>query len=106
MVDHRYNKNPSDWREIFGENDALLYSLAHIFYSASVFMIRGESFRGKQLENYTLRAERFAVAMQDNPLNHQPYLSSQSEPLIFMIGSFRLTQIGEFRSTRTARVSG
>ena len=81
MVDRRYNKegafnmiftsnkDPSDWREIFGENDALLCSLDRLFDSATVFTFRGESFRGKQLENYTLRAEHSASAMQDNPLN-------------------------------------
>jgi DNA replication protein DnaC len=82
MVDRRYNKegafnmiftsnkNPSDWREIFGENDALLCSLDRLFDSASVFTFRGESFRGKHLENYTLRAEHSASTTQDNPLNH------------------------------------
>lgn len=64
------NKNPSDWREIFGENDALLCSLDRLFDSASVFTFRGESFRGKHLENYTLRAEHSASTTQDNPLNH------------------------------------
>ena len=64
------NKDPSDWREIFGENDALVCSLDRLFDSASVFTIRGESFLGKQLENYTLRAEHSTAAMQNNSLNH------------------------------------
>ena len=50
MVDRRYNK------ENFKEADALLCSLDRIFDDALVFNIRGESFRGKRLENIALQA--------------------------------------------------
>lgn len=68
MVDHRYNKEgafnlvftsnktPSQWKENFREADSLLCSLDRIFDDALVFNIRGESFRGKRLENIALQA--------------------------------------------------
>ena len=68
LIDRRYNKegaynlvftsnkNPNQWRENFREDDSLLCSLDRIFDDATVFNIRGESFRGKNLENIALRA--------------------------------------------------
>ena len=66
LVDRRYNKEgafnivftsnktPSLWRENFNEDDALLCALDRIFDDATVFQIRGESFRGKNLETIAL----------------------------------------------------
>ena len=49
------NKNPSLWRENFNEDDSLLCALDRIFDDATVFNIRGESFRGKKLETIALQ---------------------------------------------------
>ena len=68
MIDRRYNKdgsynivftsnkNPSQWREIFNEDDALLCALDRIFDDATVFTIRGQSYRGRKLEKISLQA--------------------------------------------------
>ena len=67
MIDRRYNKdgsynivftsnkNPSQWREIFNEDDALLCALDRIFDDATVFTIRGQSYRGRKLEKVALQ---------------------------------------------------
>lgn len=67
MVDRRYqkegysnmaftsNRDPSQWKENFCENDALLCALDRIFDDAVVFTIKGESFRGRKLETVSLR---------------------------------------------------
>jgi DNA replication protein DnaC len=73
MVDRRYNKegaynlvftsnkSPSLWRENFNEDDALLCALDRIFDDATVFSIRGESFRGKRLETVALQTGHVPV---------------------------------------------
>lgn len=70
LVDRRYNKegsynivftsnkNPSQWRNIFDEDDALLCALDRIFDDATVFTIRGESFRGRKLDKVALQVGR------------------------------------------------
>lgn len=70
LIDRRYNKegsfnivftsnkNPSQWRSNFNEDDALLCSLDRIFDDATVFNIKGESFRGKKLETVALQTSR------------------------------------------------
>ena len=70
MIDRRYNKdgsynvvftsnkNPSQWREVFNEDDALLCALDRIFDDATVFTIRGEGYRGKRLEKVALKANQ------------------------------------------------
>ena len=70
LIDRRYNKegnfnivftsnkNPSQWRSNFNEDDALLCSLDRIFDDATVFNIKGESFRGKHLETIALQTSR------------------------------------------------
>jgi len=70
MIDRRYNKegaynivftsnkSPSLWRENFNEDNSLLCALDRIFDDATVFNIRGESFRGKRLETIALQAGR------------------------------------------------
>ena len=66
MVDRRYNrqgcnniiftsnKNPSLWKNNFSDDDDLLCALDRIFDDATVFNIRGDSYRGKHLENIAL----------------------------------------------------
>ena len=67
LIDRRYNKegnfnmiftsnkNPALWSEDFDEDATLLCALARIFDDATVFKLRGESFRGKKLETVSLQ---------------------------------------------------
>ena len=67
LIDRRYNKegnfnmiftsnkNPALWREDFDEDTTLLCALDRIFDDATVFKLRGESFRGKKLETVSLQ---------------------------------------------------
>lgn len=67
LIDRRYNKegnfnmiftsnkNPALWREDFNEDATLLCALDRIFDDATVFKLRGESFRGKRLETISLQ---------------------------------------------------
>ena len=68
MIDRRYNKDgpctmiftsnksPAQWREFFSEDDTLLCSLDRIFDDATVFMMKGDSYRGKNLETLGIEA--------------------------------------------------
>ena len=70
LIDRRYskegntnmvftsNKNPSEWRSDFSEDDALLCSLDRIFDSATVFTIKGSSFRGSGCETIAVQTMR------------------------------------------------
>ncbi len=70
LIDRRYNKegsynivftsnkNPSSWRENFNEDDSLLCALDRIFDDATVFTIKGNSFRGRDLETISLQTTR------------------------------------------------
>ena len=70
LIDRRYNKegnfnivftsnkNPSQWRGNFNEDDALLCALDRIFDDATVFTIKGESFRWKRLETVDLQTSK------------------------------------------------
>lgn len=67
LIDRRYNKegsynivftsnkNPSQWRDNFNEDDSLLCALDRIFDDATVITIHGESFRGKRMERISLQ---------------------------------------------------
>jgi len=68
LIDRRYskdganntiftsNKQPDVWNEFFTEDSSLLCALDRIFDDASVFIIKGESYRGKKLETIKLEA--------------------------------------------------
>ena len=70
LIDRRYNKegnfnivftsnkHPSHWRTNFNEDDALLCAPDRIFDDATVFNIKGESFRGRRLETVALQTSR------------------------------------------------
>ena len=74
MVDRRYNrqgcnniiftsnKNPSLWKNNFSDDDDLLCALDRIFDDATVFNIRGDSYRGKHLENIALHTSRVSAS--------------------------------------------
>ena len=77
LVDRRYgkqgnykivftgNKNPSEWRSNFAEDEALLCSLDRIFDMATVFNIRGNSFRGQNLETIALQTTKTITPMSE-----------------------------------------
>ena len=77
MIDRRYNKegsfntvftsnkNPSDWRANFNKDDALLCALDPIFDDATIFTIRGESYRGKSLEKISVQTVRVTNGSAD-----------------------------------------
>ena len=50
------NKNPSSWGTYFVEQDSLLGALDRFFDEAIVFMIKGESYRGRKTETISLEA--------------------------------------------------
>lgn len=70
MVDRRYNKegpntiiftsnrSPDKWGEFFSEDSSLLCALDRIFDDATVFMMKGESYRGKRLETVAIETGR------------------------------------------------
>ena len=68
VVDRRYEKEgpntmiltsnavASDWPEFFTGDDTLLCTLDRVFDKASVFIMRGPSYRGKGLDTYSVEA--------------------------------------------------
>ena len=70
MVDRRYNKegpntmiftsnmSPNKWGEFFSEDSSLLCALDRIFDDATVFMMKGNSYRGKRLETIAIETGR------------------------------------------------
>ena len=70
MVDRRYNKegpstiiftsnrSPDKWGEYFSEDSSLLCALDRIFDDAVVFMMKGDSYRGKKLETIAIETGR------------------------------------------------
>ena len=70
LVDRRYNtegpytmiftsnKQPSQWKQNFNEDDSLLCALDRIFDDALIFNLRGNSYRGKDCESYSLTTLR------------------------------------------------
>jgi len=70
MVDRRYNKegpntmiftsnmSPNKWGEFFSEDSSLLCALDRIFDDATVFMMKGNSYRGRRLETIAVETGR------------------------------------------------
>ncbi len=68
IIDRRYNKEgpnlmiftsnkgPDKWSEFFSENSSLNCALDRIFDNATVYMIKGNSYRGRKLETISLTA--------------------------------------------------
>jgi len=68
VIDRRYSKEgtncmiftsnmqPDTWSDFFTEDSTLLCALDRIFDDASVFIIKGESYRGKKQETFKLQA--------------------------------------------------
>lgn len=70
LVDRRYNKEgpytmiftsnkqPAQWKQNFCEDDSLLCALDRIFDDALIFNLRGNSYRGRNCESYSLSTIR------------------------------------------------
>ena len=70
LIDRRYNKEgpytmiftsnkqPSQWKQNFCEDDALLCALDRIFDDALIFNLRGNSYRGRNCETFSLTTIR------------------------------------------------
>ena len=70
LIDRRYNKEgpytmiftsnkqPSQWKQNFNEDDSLLCALDRIFDDALIFNLRGNSYRVKDCDSYTLTTLR------------------------------------------------
>lgn len=68
MIDRRYrkdcphttiftsNKQPDQWQEYFSEDDTLLCTLDRIFDNATVYMFKGDSYRGGGLKTLGIEA--------------------------------------------------
>lgn len=68
IIDRRYNKegpntmiftsnkSPDKWGEFFNEDSSLLCALDRIFDDATVFMIKGNSYRGRKCQTIALSA--------------------------------------------------
>jgi len=82
------NKQPDTWQEYFTEDSSLLCSLDRIFDDASVFIIKGESYKGKKLETIKLEA---GLAL--------PQASITYEELNGVFGHLNPTEIGYFSPT-------
>ena len=54
------NKDPALWYEDFNEDATLFYALDRIFDDATVFILRGESFRDKKLETVSLQVGKMS----------------------------------------------
>ena len=52
------NKMPGAWKENFDEDDALVCALDRIFDDAIVYTIKGQSYRGKNLETVNLQTSK------------------------------------------------
>jgi DNA replication protein DnaC len=50
------NTVASEWPKFFDGDDTLLCTLDRMFDKASVFMMRGPSYRGKELDTYSVEA--------------------------------------------------
>lgn len=78
LIDRRYskegtncmiftsNKSPDTWAEYFASDSDLLCSLDRIFDDASVFIIKGDSYRGRKLETIKLEAGEGVVPRSPN----------------------------------------
>ncbi len=76
------NKNPALWREDFDEDTTLLCALDRIFDDATVFKLRGESFRGKKLETVSVQTGKVKAV---EPMTTQEYWTIASTRLVDLL---------------------
>ena len=48
------NLTPDKWRDFFREEDSLLCALDRTFDAATVYLMKGESYRGRNLKTYSI----------------------------------------------------
>ena len=48
------NLTPDKWRDFFREEDSLLCALDRTFDAATVYLMIGESYRGRNLKTYSI----------------------------------------------------
>lgn len=77
IIDRRYNKEgpnimiftsnkgPDKWGEFFSENSTVLCALDRIFDDATVYMIKGNSYRGRKLKTIALTAGAASSLIKD-----------------------------------------
>ena len=58
------NTMPMDWGPFFEKKDTLLCSLDRAFDDASVFIMKGESYRGRKLVTYAVEAKDITVTLK------------------------------------------
>lgn len=51
------NKSPGTWEHYFDESDSLLCALDRIFDDALVFMMKGESYRGRKMKMFAIETQ-------------------------------------------------
>ena len=78
IVDRRYskegpnniiftsNKSPNMWKEDFDEDDSLLCALDRAFDDATVFMMDGDSYRGRKLETIAVKVGGTSSLLKGN----------------------------------------
>ena len=62
------NVAPSGWDDFFAGDDALLCALDRLFDRASVFMMRGPSYRGRGPDTYSVEAVPRATKVRGKPI--------------------------------------
>lgn len=79
LIDRRYSKEgtscmiftsnrmPSEWVDDFDGDDTLLCALDRVFDDATVYKLRGRSYRGKRLKTVTLEVTAGAEASGGSP---------------------------------------
>lgn len=60
------NKTPDMWKEDFEEDESLLCALDRIFDNAVVYMMDGESYRGRKLETIAVKVGSTSTLLNNN----------------------------------------
>ena len=57
------NLTPDKWRDSFREEDSLLCALDRTFDAATVYLMKGESYRGGNLKTYSIEISQGTLAI-------------------------------------------
>ena len=89
------NKNPALWREDFDEDSTLLCALDRIFDEATVFKLRGESFRGKKLDTVSVQTGKVKACLL--------YTSDAADDLLCVgLGGRRINKKKKYNALNTS----
>ncbi|MEY8341667.1 ATP-binding protein [Adlercreutzia muris] len=109
VVDRRYEKEcpntmiltsntpTNNWDEFFTGDDTLLCTLDRLFDRASVFMMRGASFRGAELEIFSVSSNR--RPRRSRPIAESRSTEAEDDCDRWRIGEVLLTGIGDLPLT-------